>query len=105
MRRFFFRPTFTRLLLSLALTLSTFYFSIIPIQLATDLNNAKFFAKVAIGVAYIAIGPQNPILKIITLLIFWLIVSWVVYLVVWICEVAYVHVYNYLVVQTKYKNK
>lgn len=102
MRRFFLRPTFTKLAFALLATFGTYAFAH---YLTPGIDRFKLSFKFGLDAAYAAIGIDNPVLKLITLSIFWFVVAWVLYLVVYVLEFVYIKIYNFFIIKTKYVNK
>ena len=92
-KSYFFRPSIGKLIASIALTLITFYFSIVPNSITALLRIEVFEAT------------QTTIFRFIFIFIFWQVVSYLIYSLIWSAEYLYVKIYNHLVIRPKYFNE
>lgn len=104
-----FRPSITKVGVTTLLTLITIYkdnqhlIKQIP-NYQDNVGIAKEVYSFLITLTYFLLGSRHPVFRILVIAAFWLFVSWVVYGLIWICESAYIAIYNKRVYNKDYKH-
>lgn len=99
MRRYFFKPTVSKLLFTFIMTFATILLRTSQSALPIDPEHSQPFLRIGASFAYLAIAPTNPLPKYIVISLFWAIISWTVYFTIYFFEVAYVRLYNKLILK------